>query len=138
MEKKETAPPEREMPYGSALMKVVTGLQDDPVLLYGIGAGIIIVGVLVFTASAVVVLIVAALFVVVLFARAHQDAQRLQKQGTAVKVSLAGSSVEDSNVGNIAQAGGDVNVRAGLFGSRIKGSNVGNVGPVEPRKKPEN
>ena len=136
MEKKETAPPEREMPFGSALMKVVTGLQDDPVLLYGIGAGIVIVGVLVFTASAAIVLIVAALFVVVLFARAHQDARRLQK-GTAVNVRLAGTSVEDSNVANVAQAGGDTNVGVRSFGGRIKGSNVGNVGPTEPRNKPE-
>jgi hypothetical protein len=137
MESKDTAPSERTMPYSSALGEVVKGLRDDPVLLYGIGAGIIVVGVLVFTASAAIVLIVAALFVVVLFARAHQDAQRIQKKGTAVDAGVVGSSLVDSDVANVAQAGGDTTVRARFGFSRMKGSRVGNVGGSEEQKKPE-
>ena len=128
MESKDTAPSERTMPYSSALGVVVKGLRNDPVLLYGIGAGIIVVGVLVFTASAAIMLIVAALFTVVLFARAHQDAKRVQK-GTDAGV--FGSSIEDSDVGNVAQAGSDTTARARVGFSRMKRSRVGNVGGSE-------
>jgi hypothetical protein len=137
MEDKETAPVERAMPYASALGEVVKGLRNDPVLLYGIGAGIIVVGVLVFTASTAIVLIVAALFVVVLFARGHQDAQRIQKKGTVVDARVVGSSLDDSDVGNVAQAGADTTVRAKVGFSRMKHSRVGNVGGSEQQQTPE-
>jgi hypothetical protein len=106
------------------------------VLLYGIGAGIIIVGVLVFTASAPVVLIVAALFVVVLFARAHQDAQRIRK-GTDVQARVVGSSIEDSDVATVARAGGDTTVRATVGFSKVKASRIGTVGGDGEQPKPE-
>jgi hypothetical protein len=136
MEKKETAPSERGMPYTSALGEVVKGLRDDPVLLYGIGAGILIVGVLVFTASAAVVLIVAALFVVVLFARVHQRAERVRK-GTDVKARVVVSSIEDSDVATVAQAGGDTTVGATVGLSKVKGSRIGTVGGDRQQQKPE-
>jgi hypothetical protein len=134
MDNKDTAPSGRMMPYSSALGAVVKGLRADPVLLYGIGAGIIIVGVLVFTASAKIVLLVAALFIVVLFARAHQDAKIIQK-GTDVRI--FGSSVEDSEVGNMAQGGGVTTARARVYLSRLKRAGVGNVGRSEQQKLEE-
>src|SRR5262245_49043631 len=105
MENKESAAPERAMPYSSALGEVIKHLRNDPVLLYGIGAGILICGVLVFTASVAIVLIVAAFFALVLFARVHVQAQKARK-GTDVRARAVGSSIEDSSVGT-AQAGGN-------------------------------
>jgi hypothetical protein len=137
MESKDTAPSERVMPFGSALLEVVKGLRNDPVLLYGIGAGIIIVGVLVFTASAAIVLIVAVLFVVVLFARASQNARGIQKKGTGTDTRLVASTVTSSDVANVTPGGGDTTVRVSAFGSKIEGSRVGNVGGSEQRQKPE-
>jgi hypothetical protein len=134
MENKDPAPSERTMPYSSALGEVVKGLRHDPVLLYGIGAGIIIVGVLVFTASAAIVLIVAALFIVVLFARAHRSAKRIQN-GTDVGVFV--SKIEDSDAANMAQAGGDTTARAKFAFSKVKGSRLGNVGGSERQQKPK-
>ena len=81
-------------------------------------------------------LIVAALLLVVLFARLHQDAHRVQKRGTVLDVSARASSVEGSDVANVTQSKGDTSVRARIFGSRVKGSNIGNVGPMEQSKKP--
>jgi hypothetical protein len=67
-----------KMPYEAALVEVVKGLHRDPVLLFGIGAGIVVVGALATTSSLPLVLIVAGLFVVVLSARAHQQAQAVR------------------------------------------------------------
>ena len=101
MEEKETAPSDQTMPYASALAEVVKGLRNDPVLLFGIGAGIIVVGVLALNSDTRALLIVAALLLVVLFARLHQDAHRVQKRGTVLDVSARASSVEGSDVANV-------------------------------------
>ena len=54
------------IPFQDSLLKVVKTLHKDPVLAYGIGAGIVLVGALALTASLSLVLVVAAVFVVVL------------------------------------------------------------------------
>lgn len=50
------------------LLEVVKGLRDHPPLLFGIGAGIVLIGVLAATTSIVLVLIVAAVLVAALTA----------------------------------------------------------------------
>jgi hypothetical protein len=78
MENEAGRPAAGRMPYEAALMEVVKGLHHDPVLLFGIGAGIVVVGALAITSSLLLVLVVAGVFVVVLFARAHERAQTVR------------------------------------------------------------
>lgn len=120
------------MPYEAALLEVIKGLHRDPVLLFGIGAGILLVAVLATTSSVAVVLVVAAFFVVVLAARVHQQAQRVRR-GADVRATVLASSVEDSEVANV-QAGGTNRVRARLGFSKVSGSRIGNVGGSPPPK----
>jgi len=133
MDKKEPDVPARGMPYEGPLGGVVEGLKHDPILLFGIGAGILVVGVLAFASNVWIVLVVAALFVAVLGARLRQDTRHAR---SGVKTSVIGTSVDEgSDAGNVADPNaGPVSSR--FIGSSIKGgSRVGNVG--EPRKPPE-
>ena len=123
------------MPYETALLEVIKGLHRDPILLFGIGAGILLVAVLATTSSVAVVLVVAAFFVVVLAARVHRQAQRV-KRGADIGTTVVASSVEDSDIGNV-PAGGTNRVRTRLGFSKVSGSRIGNVGGSPPPKAPE-
>ena len=68
-----------KMPYEAALGEVVKGLGNDPLLLFGIGAGIVLVAVLAVTSSLALVLIVAGVLLVALLAGAHQRARAVRK-----------------------------------------------------------
>jgi hypothetical protein len=123
------------MPYETALLQVIKGLHRDPILLFGIGAGILLVAVLAVTTSLAVVLVVAGLFVVVLAARAHQRAQRVTR-GEDIRARVVGSSIEESDVAT-APAGFWTRIRTGIFFSKVSGSRVGSVGDRPPSKPPE-
>jgi hypothetical protein len=123
------------MPYEAALLEVVKGLHRDPVLLFGIGAGIVVVGALAFTSSLPLVLVVAGLFAVVLLARAHQRAQRVRR-GADIGVAVAGSSIADSDVAT-APKGASFRFRGLFVGSRVKNSRIGTVGGDDRRQPPE-
>ena len=123
------------MPYESALLEVVKGLHRDPILLFGIGAGILLVAVLAVTTSLAAVLVVAGLFGVVIAARAHQRAQRI-RQGEDIRVGLFASSVADSDVAT-AEGGGAKRIRARIGFSKVSGSRIGTAGGARPPKTPE-
>lgn len=123
------------MPYETALLEVVKGLHRDPILLFGIGVGILLVAVLAITTNLAVVLVVAGVFVVILVARAHQRAQRVMR-GTDIRAGVFGSSIEDSDVAT-AQAGGATRIRARIGFSKVSGSRIGTVGDTPPTKTPE-
>lgn len=135
MEKQAPEPAGGKFPFESALLEVVKGLHKDPVLLFGIGAGILVVAVLLVTTSVALVLIVALLFVAVLAARVFQRARRISS-GTDVKGRAIASSVEGSDVATAA-AGSNARVRGFVGGSKVKNSRIGTVGGDEPRRPPE-
>lgn len=135
MEKDAPEPAGGKFPFQSALLEVVKGLHKDPVLLFEIGAGILVVAVLLITASVELVLIVALLFVAVLAARVLQRARRMSS-GTDVKGRAIASSVEGSSVGT-APAGSASRVRGFVGFSKVKNSRIGTVGGDEPRRPPE-
>jgi hypothetical protein len=132
---KAAEPPAGKMPYEAALLEVVKGLHKDPVLLFGIGAGIVVVGALAFTTSLPLVLVLAGLFVVVLVARAHQRAQRI-RSGADIGVVSSLSSFSDSDVATTPE-GSRFRFRGVFLGSRVKNSRIGVVGGNERRKPPE-
>jgi hypothetical protein len=132
---KPVEPSGAKMPYEAALLEVVKGLHKDPVLLFGIGAGIVVVGALAFTSSLPLVLVVAGLFVVVLVARAHQRAQRTRR-GADVVVGVGGTSIVDSAIAT-APKGARLRFRGLFVGSRVKNSQIGTVGGDDRRNSPE-
>jgi hypothetical protein len=124
------------MPYETALLEVIKGLHRDPILLFGIGGGILLVAVLAVTTSLALVLVVAGFFVVVLAARAHQQARRVMR-GEDIRASVLASSVEDSDVATAEGGGGRTRIRARIGFSKISGSRIGTSGGSRPTKPPE-
>jgi hypothetical protein len=122
------------MPYETTLSDVVKGLYKDPILLFGIGAGILLVAVLAVTTSLAVVLVVAGLFVVVILVGAHQRARRRAREAD-VSGQAIGSRVQGSQVAK-AQKGFVGRLRGRVFFSSVKDSQVGVVGDSEPPRPP--
>jgi hypothetical protein len=121
-----------KMPYEAALLEVVKGLQRDPILLFGIGAGIVAVGAIAIASSLSSVLVVAGIFVVVLLARVHQRASRIK--GGDVSVRLFGTSMRDSDVATGLSEGS--RFHGFFFGSRVSNSRIGTGGSSTSRQKP--
>jgi hypothetical protein len=97
------------------------------VLLFGIGAGIVLVGVLAITSSLTLVLVVAGVLVAVLFARAHQRAQAIRR-GHDVKIGF--SRVKRNRFGV-------ANLRLRSFGSSIEDNEFGPPVDTQSRRPPE-
>jgi hypothetical protein len=107
-----------KMPYETALAEVVKGLKNDPLLLFGIGAGIVLVAVLGVTSSLALVLIVAGVLLAALLAGAHQRAQAIRK---GVHIGSMWSSIQKNKI----FAG---RVRIFSVGSTIEGNEIGELG----------
>jgi len=135
MEKQAPEPSGGKFPFESALLEVIKHLHKDPVLLFGLGAGILIVAVLLITSSLSLVLVVALFFIVVLAARVLQRARRISR-GTEVTGRAVGSSVKRSRVGT-ASAGTRGRVRGFALFSKVEDSSIGTSGGDEPRRPPE-
>jgi hypothetical protein len=114
-----------------ALLEVVKGLRNEPPLLFGIGAGIVLVGILAATTSVAIVAIVAAIFVAALGAWLFRETRARVAATARTRVSIRKAQVGDrANVGGIEAADGagsyEANVQAD--GARIGGSaNVGGI-----------
>jgi hypothetical protein len=133
MENEAAGPAPGKMPYEAALIEVIKGLRGDPVLLFGIGAGIVAVGAIAVTSSLPLVLVVAGIFVVVLLARTHQRARRVQ--GGDISVSLFGSSIRNSDIATGLEGGS--RFRGRFFGSRVTNSRIGTGAGTSARRPPE-
>ncbi len=125
--------------------EVVKGLKNKPALLFGIGAGVILVAVLGATADVWLVLIVAAVLVAALGAWLVGDALKRRDEarvraagGTRQKLVSAGLKTgEKTNVGLIESSGTssidqDIDVTNAEIGA---GSNVGVVRESDPGKR---
>jgi hypothetical protein len=136
-----TDAPVRGMPYEAALLEVIKGLHRDPILLFGIGGGILLVAVLAVTTSLAIVLVVAGLFVVVLGAHMLQEARRVSRgektRGENIRVRLNRSKIRSSDVGNADSTGGSTNIDVRIGRTEVTGSRIGNVGGSSRRKSPE-
>ena len=111
---------------------VVKGLKDKPPLLFGIGAGIILVAVLGATADVLLVLIVAAVLVIALGAWVVSDA--LKRRDDAVNradvrnvTTSPRAKISKADVGVVDAGSGSVENVTDVTGAEITGSNVGVV-----------
>jgi hypothetical protein len=137
----ETAPAPDAEPSQPALLEVVKGLRNQPPLLFGIGAGIVLIGVLAATTSIVLVVIVAAVLVAALGAwllRATRS--RTTREGRArVRTNVTRAKITgDAEVGVIENepergtAEVDVRAKRAQIGGRAV---VGRVGSGRPRRR---
>lgn len=113
-----------KMPYEAALTEVVKGLGNDPLLLFGIGAGIVLVAVLAVTSSLALALIVAGVLLVALLAGAHQRAQAVRK---GVRIGSLWSTIRNNKL--FADR-----LRVFSVGSTIEGNEIGE--PGDDRRAP--
>jgi hypothetical protein len=85
-----------------ALINVIKELRDQPPLLFGIGAGLVLVGILAVTTSIVVVAIVAVIFLAALGTWLVRETRARVAAGARTDVSAERAEVEESaNVGGI-------------------------------------
>jgi hypothetical protein len=125
----------------AALVEVVKGLRHHPPLLFGIGAGIVLIGILAATTDALVVGIVAAVLVAALAVWLVRESRARAAGEWRTKADVDGAEIEDrANVGGIDAAGGagvmETNVRA--RDAKIgKGALVGGISTSRsrPRRK---
>jgi hypothetical protein len=111
-------PPAGKMPYEAALVEVVKGLKDDPILLFGIGAGIVVVGALAITSSLLLVLVVAGVLLAVLIVGGHRRTQAVRK---GVEIGSAWSSIRNNRL-----FASRMRIRS--IGSTIEGNVIGEPG----------
>jgi hypothetical protein len=140
------APSSSEPSLVGVLPDVVRGLRNKPALLFGIGAGVILVAVLGVTTDVWLVLVVAAVFVISLVAWLVSDARRQRDEvvgriaassggGVANVTRAAQSKVKDSDVGVVDAASGSVENVTDVTGANVTGSNVGVVGAGRARRR---
>lgn len=116
--------------------EVVKGLKDRPALLFGIGAGIVLVVVLGLTTNLWLVLVVAAVLVLSLGAWLVTEARRQTAEADIRNVATATrAKVKDSDVGVVAADAGSVSNTTDVSGAEISGSNVGVVGARRRRRR---
>jgi len=118
------------VPFGDALTAVVKGLKD-PYLLFGLGAGIILVGALTFTGNVTLVLIVACVLVVALLARLvanMQSARERPARGIDQRIKSSDAVLKNSPLANV-KADVSVPIKQDIDVKRAKadGSPIGNV-----------
>jgi hypothetical protein len=114
---------------------VVRGLKDKPALLFGIGAGIVLVVVLGVTSSVWLVLIVAAVLVLSLGAWLFTEARRQRDAAVTNVVQAKGSRIRKSDVGVVDTGPGSVANKVDVSGADVSGSNVGVVGSGSRRRR---
>jgi hypothetical protein len=113
------------------LPEVAKGLKDRPALLFGIGAGVVLVLVLGITTDLWLVLVVAAVLLLCLAAWVLTDARRrLQGDEAGIRnvARAKGAKVKKSDVGVVDPDVASVENVTDVRGAEITDSNVGVVG----------
>jgi hypothetical protein len=127
------------VPFSDALLEVVKGLKDEPMLLFGIGAGIVLIAVIAFTTSLAIVIVVAVVLVLALtaslVARARSAQSGKGKAGRRLVARLGGARVRHSDIQNVDKAEGDIEAELDAENAIFEGSNVQNVGGRRRRRK---
>jgi hypothetical protein len=125
----------------AALVEVVKGLRHHPPLLFGIGAGIVLVGILAATTDPLVVVIVAVVLVAALAAWLVRETRARADGEWRTKADVDRAEIaDDANVGGIDSRDGaaametDVRARDAKIG---KGALVGGISTSRsrPRKR---
>ena len=136
----ETRTPASAVPFSDALLEVVKGLKDDTVLLFGIGAGILLVAVLAFTTSISIVIVIAVVLVLVLGASLLTRARGAQTgkgaAGRRLVANLASAQVRGSDLQNVDRATGTIDAELNAEGAVFDGSRVQNFGSGDGPKRP--
>lgn len=122
----------------SVMPDVVKGLKKQPALLFGIGAGIVLVAVLAATTSVWLVLIVAAVLVLALGAWLVNEAGVRRRRAVENTVRAEKAKIgEQASVGTVDPVPGGVLQNVNIEGAEIgKGSSVGTVGGRRPADEP--
>jgi hypothetical protein len=105
--------------------EVVKGLKDKPALLFGIGAGIILVVVLGITTDVWIAVVVAAVLVACLIAWVFIEARKVTGPKVHNSVRLKGGRMTDSNAGIQGAVIGDIDNRVKTEDADVSGSNLG-------------
>lgn len=110
------------------LPEVVKGLRHDPALLFGIGAGVVIVAALAATTSVWLVLVVATVLVLALAAWLVREAAKERAQpGVRNRVRASHSHIGSAEV-SVVEGGGSVDLDVDATGATIAdGATVGKV-----------
>ena len=130
-----TASPDSSL--AGVLPEVVKGLKDKPALLFGIGAGVVLVLVLGITTDLWLVLIVAVVLLLCLAAWVLTDARRRIDAGEAGVSNVTrakGAKVKKSDVGVVDTDAASVENVTDVRGAEITDSNVGVVGRRRRRR----
>jgi len=122
------------VPYDQALLAVVKGLHRDPILLFGIGAAIVVVGAVALTSNMQLAVALIVLLVAVLGARLPMQAQRARR-GAALDVETSGTRVRRSTVSSVPE-GAAGRVRGRYTNSTIEDSTVGSITPRDQSGTP--
>jgi hypothetical protein len=123
------------------LPDVVKGLKDKPPLLFGIGAGVILVAVLGATADVWLVLIVAAVLVIALGAWLLSDARRRRDEALAradvrnITTTKDAKIKADADVGVVEAGSSSVENVTDVSGAEITGGRVGVVTEGSRRRR---
>ena len=118
------------------LPEVAKGLKDKPALLFGIGAGVVLVLVLGITTDLWLVLIVAGVLLLCLAAWVLTDARRRMggEAGISNVTRAKGAKVTKSDVGVVDTDAASVDNVTDVRGAEITDSNVGVVGRRRRRR----
>jgi hypothetical protein len=115
----------------AALIDVIKELRNEPPLLFGIGAGIVLVGILAATTSIAIVVIVAVVFVAALGAWLFRETRARVAPGASTHVSAEKAEVgKRADVGGIRapDSGGSLETNVEADRARIgEGANVGGI-----------
>ena len=119
------------------LAEVVKGLRKQPALLFGIGAGIVLVAVLAATTSVWLVLIVAAVLVLALGAWVVNEARNRRGSEAGINNIVDGkrSKIRRSDVGIVDSVTGSVDQKVDVEDGDISDSIVGRVGPGSSERR---
>lgn len=127
-----------KMPFEDAFAALVKPLKD-PYLIFGLAAGIIVVGALTVTGNVILIVIVAAVLIIALVARLVANVQS-QRGGNRISANAnaEGATIIGSAVGSVHMAPmGSISAKANVPHAHIENSQVGSVEFQEPPRQGE-
>ncbi len=118
-----------------ALLEVVKGLRHEPPLLFGIGAGLVLVAILAATTSVAIVAIVAVVLVAALAGWLFRETRARTADERRARASVRGAEIDDdADVAVIEDEGDSGKISAEVKGRKAKIGKGARVGVVTTRR----
>lgn len=115
-----------------ALINVIKELRDQPPLLFGIGAGLVLVGILAVTTSIVIVAIVAVIFLAALGTWLVRETRARVASGARTRVRSRGAEIAGTaNVGGIRAPDASMSLETDVEAEDAKVAEDAIVGGIE-------